>query len=400
MTEAPRMILHIGAPKSGSSALQAALSAQPVLRTPEATRLMYCATWTRAGHTRLVTGGALSCFAQASPFGYMSWPAFRPREQQAAAYGAELDRLFRGGAPDVVRVLSNEGWLSQADVFARTLPAWVGPGGGLSVFASARPPLEWLNAAWWQWGVWQVGSLHRWLESGFPGYTMGSQLQGWAALRGVRLSLSLERDAVAGFARAYAVPLICADTPNAALPPALMGVLLRNRRLRQTAHDSAVEFVFHRWCRVAQTPRLWAVTPDIVQRYRHHHRTEVDKLFALAPEAEVRRAVAERPGWRHESPYHDLMRVPPGRLLTDPEAQVALYHALAAGIGAAAAQLRCRAPGVPGVFATSAPPEDRDAVLCALLDRLIALDTRHRLRTVRWGMARRCLTPWMLFRQV
>ena len=384
----PRIVLHVGAPKCGSSALQAALSARPVLSLPDGGQLRYLARGSGLRGDAL-SGPRLQQAAEAAVHGYLNWPG-RTREMTPHRYHATLDRAVRGavrGGGDTVPLMSNEGWIGRATEFASHLPEWFDGRTRVDVFAAARPPLEWLNAAYWQWGVWTGRSIDDWLEREVMPYRLGSDLQDWAALPGVRLHLALTPDVVADFSERFGVAVSSDPTRrNAALPPAMVGFLIRNRRFRRTAHDSAVDFVLQRWCRPDAAPelyasKLWALGPQHAQALRGALGSEVDRLMALVPEDEALEAVYLRPGWRREAPYHALLRAPQARL-HDPEDLVRLHHLLCDAAQSAARAADRRLPSLPPPPGVTGPHGPRDAPVARVLEVLLEMDTawrKHRL---------------------
>lgn len=157
-----KLVLHVGAPKCGSSSIQAALSKQPVFRSLKEHKLTYCAlqggSWLGPAKIRL---GAKIGFA-----GYVASHGLHK-------YGDTADgaTILKHHAPRISRmlskgetpILSSEGWLPQAPVFTASgiladLPA------PTHVIMFLRPPLDWLNSAWWQWGIWQEPDIYTFLE--------------------------------------------------------------------------------------------------------------------------------------------------------------------------------------------------------------------------------------------
>lgn len=391
-----RILLHVGAPKCGSSALQTALSQAGRLVTAQGEKLVYTAArpprpGRRDGRWLPLSGARLRVTAARLPHGYAAWPGAHAAADMAASFAA-LDRVHGTGTAGLLPVVSQEGWIDQSAQFAAALPHWFAPGAEVIVHANARPPLEWINAAWWQWGVWGALSFDRWLERGLTSgglsYRLGSALQDWAALPGVRLDLDLGGDAVAGFAARHGLSLPRQDAArrrNAALPPALVGFLLRNRRFRPTVHDSAVDFTFQRWCGMPEgTPRLWALAPRHVARLRAPLGAEVDRLLALVPEDAARAAVLARPGWRRERVYAERLAAGPSRLHVAEE-QAQLHAALLAGVVTVCGALGGKPPAlppVPGLRGTS--HADRDAPMAEVLEALMRLDARWRKRQRGW----------------
>lgn len=373
-----RAILHVGAPKCGSSALQRALSAHPVMTGTDGRPYRYLAARLSGGRIAPVQGRRLCAMAGCSVHGYAAWPNIT-RDDDPDAYwpavaGAMAGALRHGRVP----ILSSEGWIahaSAAPVLLRDTGLEV-----LDVAAYVRPPLDWLNAAWWQWVVWHMGrfrlpEVERWLTR--VRFDPALQLAGWAAAPGVRLRVeSAGGDVVGRFAQCYGLPLAAGGRVNAAPPAALTGFLLRNRRFRPTAHDSATEFVVQRWCRFAPGVRLWAFQPRFATAVWPRLRQEAQVLLdALPPEMAAR--LSAEPGWSSLDPYWARLKAGPTRL-DDTEALADLYDGIAAGVLTASRAARWHADPGPAKPTTTAPIETWDTAIAGQLDRLLEADVRWR----------------------
>ncbi|ASP23565.1 hypothetical protein ANTHELSMS3_04667 (plasmid) [Antarctobacter heliothermus] len=373
MSDSPAIILHVGAPTCGTRALQRALSAAPLLTTDSGT-LAYTVPRPRGG--AVLSGRALRTAAARDVRGRLGWP-----DPEGAETGLfeQIDRVRRkppGGVP----LASNPGWIGQADRFAEALPQWFTEDSPpVEICAFARPPLDWLNAAYWEWGVWSGRGFGAWLaQMGMP-YTLGAALSRWAALPGTDLKLGLTDDVLTAFEGAYGTTLPRpARGTDGALPPALLGFLLRNRRYRADATDIAAEEVFRRWCHVEDAPRPWAVLPRHLSALREATGGDLDRLFALIPEAEAESLRARDPRWTVSAdPYETLFlrgRAP----LDDPEELAQLYRALVRGVGTVAEAAGKPVPPLQPVLATRASVHTWDVAVARALEHLVLLDTAQR----------------------
>ena len=53
--------------------------------------------------------------------------------------------------------------------------------------AFLRPVLDWVNAAYWQWGIWVLPNIDQWLRRGNLNYTFADDLETWKAIPNVTL---------------------------------------------------------------------------------------------------------------------------------------------------------------------------------------------------------------------
>ncbi|WP_161793871.1 hypothetical protein [Jannaschia aquimarina] len=382
------MILHLGAPKCGSSALQTALSRHPVLTDTDGRRYEYSALL-RGEH--LIAGRPIASAAGTSPYGYLSWPNFKAGDMSSPVFPAfekALDRATRIGR---IPILSSEGWLVRHNAFGKVLAKLGHP--RIDVVAFLRPPADWANAAFWQWGVWTAGTMDRWLAHGRLPFTFGTDLERWSAIPGVRIRFGRSQpDVVARFAGLYGLDLSTGIDSNRSVPAALIEILLRNRHLRPSGHGPVVDFAFGRWCPPAQGERPWAIEPRHGERLRHVLERERAALLRIGSEDEKADLLAD-PSWTETSPS---LRTPfiPGVDRCSPEAFRTLCHSLDAGLSAAARAARKRLPPLPPAPTHArATGSEWDEAIVARLDTLTELDALIRRPSV-WTRARLAHAIW------
>lgn len=369
-------ILHIGAPKCGSSALQTALSSQPDLRDESGRCYRYTVYREDRKRAQVLRGRALNLAARMSPYGYVSWPNIGGQIAAEPFWTAARGVLAHGSRRGYVPILSNEGWIAHADAFAKNL---INPDAGATeVVVFVRPPLEWLNAAYWQWGVWGGLKFDTWLNRPPAQYRLGQQIEAWSRVPGIRLRVrTAKQDVVGAFGDHYRLDLERQPRSNPSAPPALTGFLLRNRRFRPTAHDSAVEFVFQRWCRVEDGGTLWSFKPRQVQRLRDDLRVEVDRMLEAIDPTDAEALLIDT-RWRRMTGYHDRLNMPLPDL-DDRNALARLDTALREGLERCARAAGTEIPQLSSLPSETAPLEDWDTVIAGVLSALLEADRAYRL---------------------
>ncbi|MEM9797178.1 MAG: hypothetical protein AAF919_11855 [Pseudomonadota bacterium] len=283
-----RAVLHIGAPKCGSSALQTALSERPNLRGQDGTRYRYTAFVPDLKGWRVVRGRTVTWSARITPFGYGSWLDPKTAQGDIPFWARFTEEI--AGTGGAVPILSNESWMSRSPVFAPHISQ------PLLAVGFLRPPLDWLNAAYWQWAVWGNSPFERWVRRR-PHYTPGQWLSGWADIPGVTLRCSsASPDVMASFGRKVGIGNLTSEVQNASSPAALIGFLLRNRRYRPNVHAAAVEFVIQRWCRFTALKKAWAVPDDVVAELAIAMERETEIMRHVLPEEDAEE-ILSTPGW-------------------------------------------------------------------------------------------------------
>ncbi|WP_205387870.1 hypothetical protein [Pseudosulfitobacter sp. DSM 107133] len=379
----PRMILHVGAPKCGSSALQTALSATPDLYGLDGTHYRYtCASGSLTGKWTVQSGNALTSVARLSAYGYASWPNLGPQENHASLFDAMRQTLQRGRRRNYVPILSSEGWISHHAAFAEALAAWGNPPVDVVVFL--RPVIDWTNAAFYQWGIWHRPDLDSWLERSNMPYSFADDIAAWAKIPNVRIRVRGQRpDVVAKFADFYGLPLKDDVQRNTASSAILTGFLLRNRAFRPTGHAGAIEFVVQRWCPPVPGRKLWAVLSRHVQALRPVRLAAVETLSAVL-EAQDLADIMSDSRWIRELPYHEDIREGVTRL-NDPAQFGPLFDALKSGVLSAASAAGTTPPDLPDRPPEGSDIETWDAALFVLLEALQALDAEVRHQSIpRW----------------
>lgn len=371
----PHCILHIGAPKCGSSALQTALTMTPDLQDGAGRSYRYVSCHPVGRLWSLLYGAEVQLVGRGSRYGYASWPNLSRQDEPAPLFQALAKTLRTGRDQGHVPILSCEGWIDHPGAFATALAEMGHP--PVDVVAYLRPPVEWVNAAYWQWGIWHTPNLDTWLARSNMPYRFGMQLEEWARIPNVRLRIGRSRpDVVGRFSDSYGLQLPSGPVSNSSASPALVGLLLRNRKFRPSGHESSVEFVVQRWCPPVTGQKLWAVRARHVQQLRPLVAENWEALQRVASEeelADLRRDAR----WLQEKPYHAAINAGPTDLEVRSEL-AGLYEGLVAGLAQASATAGMAVPTVPGCPAETTALESWDAALCLILEALLEADRRVR----------------------
>lgn len=237
-----KMVLHIGAPKCASSTIQKYLGekfADLSDVNPSEDRNLRYACLKEDG--RIFWGRRLYTAQKLNVMGYESSVPFSEMTVPFHVMIRELSHLFESGS---TVVLSCEGWAADSclDSVKNTLEEL---NIEVDVFFVTRPPIEWMNSAWWQWGIWGGEKLEEWVRAKVDVVNFWRQLNFWSSLSVVgRVQVcDLSQNPLYLFQDFIGAPREDVRSINLRTSPALLEHLLNNKeRHNRTIHNPEVEF--------------------------------------------------------------------------------------------------------------------------------------------------------------
>lgn len=295
-----RLILHIGGAKCGSSALQTALSHADW--DAEESGLVYAALHTHHG---LMHGKKLKLHAMQSRHGYATSSMAQELLEMPPEWRSEMIDKLRALAAGPRRVvLSNEGWLQQADLFLNHglldelgLP--------FDIFLVVRPQVEFMNSGWWQWAAWTKGRLIDWVHQKIREVQWYGHLEKWRGhpnFREAKVRL-LSKDIVGDFLTAFNAPPppgIENLQTNTSLPGDILRLYQRHPHLRPGPDVSGLDFVMSR-LGIGGAPTPWVIPPALADEVVTASRADNERLLAILPEEEAARMRANPAWWSAEA---------------------------------------------------------------------------------------------------
>ena len=363
MREAPRLILHVGAPKCGSTALQLALSNQPQFGAPDGRRFDYVALGPGGS---LFSGADLSDRARRTSSGSKSSPNFPDAERAAGILDPARPALAAMIAEGRTPILSSEGWVKCAGIFAGNgfLDRL---GGGALVVLYVRPPVDWLNSAWWQWGAWLPIPLDNWVRRQVKGPWWVEAAEEWAAVPGVSgVRVELAEDVTTRFFSMLGASAPQAVRANAGVPPAFLQFLRRNRQYRKDAHSPRTEFVVARHLPARRWPTPWVLEPQHIRMAFNNAPDLAEGLRPWLGKADRAALDANRKWWTPDA-YADRAVDDLARYET-PEALAELVGMLRGGLGDDAAAAEAEA--ARRIAASPEPVATADAMIAQAVDEM------------------------------
>lgn len=302
MPDVSRIILHVGAAKCGSTSIQTALCRKPTFTAHDGRRFEYVAI-DRSG--RLLRDAALARRAEVSLMGSTASVNVASVEDVESLLVPALPALQAMIDDGVTPILSCEGWARAAEAFAETrLPERLG--GGARAIMFVRPPVDWLNSAWWQWGTWTRLSLDVYIKRNLPRLRWPLLADAWKAVPGVSgVDVALATsDVTVRFFNMLDVTPPPPVTTNAGMPSALLMFMQRNRSYRPDPHSPKTEFIVARHLPPQRFPTPWALSQAQVENvFTRLVKMPPNLRKLLTPED--RAAMDSDPRWHTPTAYAD-----------------------------------------------------------------------------------------------
>ncbi|WP_146140414.1 hypothetical protein [Zobellella endophytica] len=297
-----KVILHLGMPKCGSSALQSFFSSKQLIdiTTP---KIAYAAMHKEG---KLFYGGELLKSAKKSAHGHISSHNY---QQLSIAPHAEKERVKESFVELTKKyelvILSNEGWGPNPQHFEDDFPFFLEKCHDVEVEVEAiiylRPQIEWLNSAWWQWGAWSDLGLEQWLERNKKKACWYELIQQWSKktwIKKLHVKL-LPDDILEDFTGILGINNPETGRSNQSLPGSLLRFFQKHRDLRPTQHASAIEFVLARHLDFEPQKTPWVLNLDTVDdllRYYSDSNEKLKEIFIDDAE-QYRKLVADTRWW-------------------------------------------------------------------------------------------------------
>lgn len=257
----PKILLHIGAGKCGSSALQKYLSLNPILPLKSGGRLIYTVIDKKG---QVLVGAMIRQRAQVSVTGYVNSATLGDLAKTDVRFDLPFAR-----DNDLI-VLSCEAWRAEPErLEAQDILSIFGT---VDAIMYVRPPIQYINSAFWQWGAWEGQEISAFVDARLSHACWEQSAARWDADKRVEnLTVrALPSDIVSDFLEYAGVDTgQLPETPggiyNKSLPNSILRVMQRHPHLRPNAHDSEIDFVIEKYLGDHAGRPDWVLTPELCE---------------------------------------------------------------------------------------------------------------------------------------
>ncbi len=220
-------------------------------------------------------------------------------------------------------IFSCEGWLRalakpEALDFLLKLMAPPGADRSLEIIAFVRPPVAWVNSAWWQWGAWEwQGPFEEWLAGAIRATCWQHFLRPLRdSGRFQKLTVEpVQTDVVQQLQQLLATDMAeqFVERCNVSLPEEALRLYQRYRDLRPGPHQCRMDHLVLNAIGKAlpdYQPTPWVLRPEQVELIIAHTKDANEQLLSLMDESSRQRMLADRRWW-HADAFADFLATDP-----------------------------------------------------------------------------------------
>jgi hypothetical protein len=309
--------LHIGMGKCGSSSLQTFLTQN--FRLIDFNKKKYVYGILRPNGS-LITGFNFYLLKKAnfSNFGYISSANYKKVINDLASVG-RLSRQLAKYNGNRHLLLSNEGWGREYDLWSKYDP-FTSSDIKVNIVMYIRPPVCWMNSAWWQWGAWTGLDFSTWFERTLLKCNWNSVYEKWKSLPFVKdINVRvLTEDIVSDFCEHLNIDVTMFNRNNKykvnqSLPSEILRFLQKYPELRPSAHSSKIDFILSRQLNLKGKPDWILDKHKIKKIVNSTHKSNMKIKQVLS--SQHCQAMESDPRWWSENAYHDKKAKSPHLLL-------------------------------------------------------------------------------------
>jgi hypothetical protein len=327
-----KIILHVGADKCGSSSIQTYLTKNPTPESLGNPNLQYSCLLKNG----IIGPKGILHRSKSSVVGYVNSADISELQFMNAVTRNAIPQFVNEG--EVGHIFSCEGWLRSLSYRKNTqflLNLLNSPSSKnvVEMYAFVRPPVKWINSAWWQWGAWTKGiNFDTWLQNAIRGSSWYNFLSGYfqeECLDCVRI-MPMIGNVVEQFCESINIKYTKSQysQSNVSMPMEAICLMWKHRRHRPAPHFAKDEFLLARALASSNsmyesTP--WVLKPEHIEKIISSTKDVNLQLLGLMSESDRSKVLAD-PSWWDPSFYENRNVVAPfnpGSISTDQALQMA-----------------------------------------------------------------------------
>ncbi len=271
------LYIHAGFGKCGSSSLQTFLSSYEGFYRQDGEEVVYAALLAN----RLLYGEALVKQASHKHAGYIASLPWVNHKIPLNDYFDQIGESLLNLLATKHVILSNEFWEHEIR-FWRKIDFFQRHQIKVIFIFYIRPPVQWINSAWWQWGAWMDQSFEKWLPSAIKAINYEQKLRKfyqleWIDQIHIRL---LTPNLLTDFAKFLQLDQTIHSIPkklttNKSLPNSILRFYQIYRQFRPSPYASNTDFILEKYLNIEGRPD-WVLTmsqvEQIMQQTHHSHK--------------------------------------------------------------------------------------------------------------------------------
>jgi hypothetical protein len=338
-----RTILHVGADKCGSSSIQAFLTRNPVLPVVSGKSTIDYACLRSQG---FIGAAGIKHGLKKSITGHQSSLALHALRLMDDRLRKEITRKAVNHKSDLI--FSCEGWLrslARPDALDFLFALLCPPAAerSLEIIAFVRPPVAWINSAWWQWGAWEwQGPFEEWLAGAIRATCWQHFLHPLQASGRIqKLSIEpVQADVVTQLQHLLATDITepFEERCNVSLPEEAVRLYQHYRDLRPGPHQCQMDHLVLNAVGKGLAdyrPTPWVLRPEHVESIIAHTKEANEQLLSMMDESSQQRMLADQRWWQAEAFANCLATDPLDVGASQPPQFERLAHDLLAELGRA-----------------------------------------------------------------
>jgi len=286
-------ILHVGAGKCGSSALQHHFSNNPVVDTN-----MGVLAYHVLSSNGILSGSKLTEKASKDPRGYVSSQNFKRIHRYN--FKDQLSQLLKND----INLFSAEGWINEGgkQEAVDLISQFPEP---VHIVMFVRPQVPVMNSSYWQWGAWADEEFEHWVNERIKAvqwYNKYSQFLSIDNVSEVKVKI-LGTDIVDDFKSAFSLHYDRVDNEsplyNKSLNIDVLRLMQKYRNLRKDPHDSSVDFIISKFfgdLLVGGAP--WVLDEGLIRRIQDKCRKGNKLLLDVVSDSDKEKMLSDERWWQ------------------------------------------------------------------------------------------------------